>query len=282
MYRIDLNYIERDSFFKRLDFRTKLLMMASVTMIAFMWENPLLVGLLNLVVIIACIIAGIKLKYLGTILKVMIPFYIFILLSMGFFNTQQVKSLTGRNELFSLVTIPEQWWLIGGGKMTLEGTLYGLNIIFTTLSMILVIPLGVFTTDTNNMIVGMVKMRIPYKIAFIFSSTLRFFPLLLQDSQSIIEAQKLRGLAIEKMGLIKRLRVYSKIAVPLILGAFIKSQQIEVVLQSKAFSGNPVRTYLHESGLERLDYLTMAFFAITITTTLILYFWLGVGRFVSL
>ena len=101
-----------------------------------------------------------------------------------------------------MFTFPENWWLVGGSFATWDGFIYGLNVIFKTLTLTLIIPLGVFTTEVNNMIVGMVKARIPYKIAFIFSSTLRFFPLLIQEFNSIIEAQRLRGLAMEKMGAI--------------------------------------------------------------------------------
>ncbi len=61
----------------------------------------------------------------------------------------------------------------------------------------------------------------------------------------------MRGLAFETMGPVKRLRVYAKIAVPLILGALVKSQMLDIVLQSKAFTGSPERTYLHEDAAGR-------------------------------
>jgi hypothetical protein len=54
------------------------------------------------------------------------------------------------------------------------------------------------------MTVGMVRAKIPYKVVFIFSSTLRFVPLLLEEVQSIIESQRLRGLNFEKMGWLKK------------------------------------------------------------------------------
>ncbi len=143
----------------------------------------------------------------------------------------------------------------------------------------MVIPLAVFTTEVNNMIVGMVRAKIPYKIAFIFSSTLRFFPLLIEEFNTIIEAQRLRGLAMEKMGAVKRVRVYAKVAVPLILGAMVKSQQLEVVLQSKAFSGSPDRTYLHELILRPADYALMIFFAAFFVLSVFLLIAYGIGTF---
>ena len=271
--------VERDSFFSRLDFRPKLLMVAVITLIAFVWESPITNGVLAVSIVLGCIVSGVKMDYIRLMIKVLIPFYILLLLTHGFFNDFQVMALTGKTELVPLFAFPEDWWLIGGGAMTVEGTLYGLNIIFKTLAMAMVIPLAIFTTDVNNVIVGMVRVRIPYKIAFIFSSTLRFFPLLFEEIGTIIEAQRLRGLAMEKMGPIKRMRVYAKVAIPLILGAMVKSQQLEVVLQSKAFSGDPDRTYLHESVLGPADYVMMLFFVIFFLVAAVTYFGLGVGKF---
>ena len=271
--------VKYDSIFTRLDFRSKLVVMLTITILAFLWESPIAGGVLMLSVIASCILAGVRLNYLGTILKVMIPFYIFLILSMGFFNIEQVKLLTNKSELTPLLSLPQTWWFLGGAKMSLEGTLYGLNIVFKTLTMILVIPLAIFTTDVNQMTVGMVRAKIPYKIVFIFSSTLRFVPLLLEEVQSIIESQRLRGLNFEKMGWLKRARVYAKVAVPLILNSLSKSQKLEIVLQSKGFSGSSNRTYLHESALTTSDYLLMIGSISLFVIAIVLYFGLGIGKF---
>ena len=271
--------VERDSFFTRLDFRPKLVMMAVITIIAFVLESPLAGGLLAAAVIVASLLAGVKVSYIRMVLTVMFPFYILLLLTHGFFNIDQVKSLTGRTELTTLFMFPRSWPLIGGGRMSVEGLLYGLNVIFKTLTLTLVVPLGIFTTDVDKFIVCMVRARVPYKLAFIFSATLRFVPLLFGEIQAIIEAQRLRGLAMEKMGPIQRVRVYAKVAVPLILGAMVKSQMLEVVLQSKAFTGSPDRTYLHESVLGPADYAMMAFFALLFVAAVVAYFWLGICKF---
>lgn len=273
--------VERDSIFTRLDFRPKLYMMLVITIIAFLWESPLAQLILAVIVLAACILSGVRMKYITTILLIMLPFYALLLITHGFFNVDQVRSLTGKEVLTPMFTFPESWWLIGGGSMTWEGFLYGINVILKTLTIILVVPLVIFTTDVDNMIVGMVRARVPYKIAFIFSATLRFFPLLFSEIGTIIEAQRLRGMAMEKMGPLQRIKVYAKVAVPLILGAMVKSQQLEVVLQSKAFSGKPDRTYLHESILHFGDYALMVVFSIFLVAAIVVYFVFGFGKFIS-
>jgi energy-coupling factor transport system permease protein len=271
--------VERDSFFTRLDFRPKLVMMVVVSIIAFVWESPLAQALLAGAVIITSLLAGVKWSYIRMIVTIMTPFYALLLITHGFFNVAQVQALTGQIELTPLFTFPASWPLIGGGAMSLEGVLYGINVICKTLTLVLVIPLGIFTTEVDKFIVGMVKARVPYKLAFIFSATLRFVPLLLTEIQSIIEAQRLRGLAVEKMGLTQRVRVYAKVAVPLILGAMVKSQMLEVVLQSKAFTGTADRTYLHDSTLRLSDYLMIAFFVLFFVVAVVAYVTVGFGKF---
>ncbi len=271
--------VDRASFFTRMDFRPKLALMTSLTIVAFTWESPTLGGLLALAVILGGLAAGVRPSYVLKAFLAMLPFYLFVVVTQGFFGGEIVRARTGQTTLTPLFTLPKGWWLVGGATMSVEGIKYALNIVFKALTMTMVIPLVVFTTDVNAMIVGLVKAHIPYAIAFVFSSTLRFFPLLVADLQSIIEAQRLRGLAFERMGPIRRARVYAKVAVPLILGAIVKSQTLEVVLQSKAFSGSPDRTYYHESRLAFADYAVLALAALFLLTAATLYFGFGIGKF---
>lgn len=271
--------VERDSIFTRLDFRPKIYMMLVLTVVALIWESPVVQLSLAFLILLACFLSGVKMKFIRTILLIMIPFYILLLITHGFFNISQVKTLTGKDELTILFSVPQNWMLIGGLNFTLEGFWYGINTIFKTLTIVLVVPLVIFTTDLDNIIVGMVRAKVPYKLAFIFSATLRFFPLLFSEIGMIIQAQRLRGLAMEKMNIFQRVSVYAKVAVPLILGAMVQSQQLEIVLQSKAFSGDPDRTYLHESVLTGMDYFVLIFFTVFLIAAFVSWGVWGFGAF---
>jgi len=141
------------------------------------------------------------------------------------------------------------------------------------------VPLCVFTTDPNNLAIGLVKLRLPYKLAFVVSSTLRFLPLVFGEIQAAIDTLRLRGHAPETMGILERVRTYSKIAVPVTLSALFRAQQIEVALQSRAFSGAHDRTYLHESKLEAPDWGVIAGAGLALVVAGFLYFARGLGRF---
>jgi energy-coupling factor transport system permease protein len=108
---------------------------------------------------------------------------------------------------------------------------------------------------------------------------LRFVPLLLEEVNLIIESQRLRGLNFEKMGLLKKAQVYARVAIPLILNSLAKSQKLEIVLQSKGFSGSSQRTYLHESVLTKVDYGLMIGSSFLLIMAIALYVTMGIGKF---
>lgn len=262
----------KESLFTRLDFRSKLALLLVATCLAFLWESPKLTGALALTMLLLCLLARIQLDDVSRTLLIMLPFYAILLLTHGFFNTY-----VGRTTLW---VAPANWWWIGGKlRLTAEGLAYGVMVIFRTLTLILTIPLVIFTTDLSTLIVGLVRMRVPYRVAFVFSATLRFLPLWFQEIQAIQEAQRLRGLAVESMNWLKRVLVYSRIAVPLILGALTRSQQIEVALAARAFSGSPKRTYLHESTLHAADYAVLFLCSSVLLVAVWLRVTTGLGHF---
>jgi energy-coupling factor transport system permease protein len=276
-----LRTVERSTVFSRLDFRAKLAVFVAASVIALCWDDPRLSAGLALGVAAACVAVGVPRAYLGLMLRVMLPFFLLLLVTHGFFNVQHVLRLTGRAALTPVFTLPAGWWIVGGGSLSLEGLLYGVTAIGKSLTFLLLVPLCVFTTDPNRLVVGLVRLRLPYKLAFVIASTLRFFPLIFDEIRAVRETQRLRGHAIEELGALERVRAYGRLAVPVILGAMFKAQQIEVVLQAKAFSGEADRTYLHESELRRADLVTISLAAGALVAAVALRLATGFGRFTA-
>lgn len=273
--------VNRSTFFSKCDFRAKLAFFFAATFLAALWDNPWLGGSLTLAVVGSCLAVGIPWSYLKLMFRVMIPFCLLLLFTHGFFDVEYVLHLTGRSHLTYFFTFPSNWWIIGNKSLSHEGVFYGFNTIFKSLTLLFLVPLCIFTTDPNNLIVSLVRLRLPYKIVFVISATLRFFPLIFDEIQAVIETQRLRGFALEEMGTVERVRIYAKIAVPVILNAMFKAQQIEVVLQAKAFSGRSDRTYIHQSQLKTGDWLMITGSAAGLFLAITLYFTFGIGRFQS-
>jgi len=263
----------RHSPFSSLDVRAKLAILATTLVLAFSWESPVLSGTLACGVLLLWPLARLAGRDLKRLLFLMSPFLVIVLLVHGVLN-----EVVGRTTL--LGPVPAWVPLVGGRlRVTSEGLLYGVMVISRTLALILILPVVVLTTDPNALVVGLVRLKVPYTGAFVFSSALRFLPLVLAEAAALIEAQRLRGLALEKLGLWARGRAYARIAAPLVLAALIKSQQLEVVLQSKAFSGSAERTYLVPLELQTHDRMVIGTSAVVVLLALALRFAYGVGAF---
>lgn len=274
-----LQQVSSENFVTRLDFRSKFVLAAAISIVAFIWEDPFLGSLLAIGSLLTAMLSGVSKQFLLLILKVMFPFFLMILVIHGFLNKDHLQALTAQDELTPIFTIPENIWIFGGGVLSHEGWLYSLNILFKSITLIVVVAIAIFTTAPQDLIVSIAKSRVPYKVAFAFSSTLRFFPVLFNDIQAIIEAQRLRGIRFEKMGFFRRARVFAKLAVPLNLNALFKAQQVEVVLQAKGFSGSSDRTYLHDRHLGLADWSIIVVSISGMILAAFLYFYADFGKF---
>jgi energy-coupling factor transport system permease protein len=270
-----VQHVSRPSFFSRLDVRVKLLFMFLVSTLIFVWDNVFYQGAMFALVMGLVFSLHVDRALVRKLFAVMLPFTLIMILIQGLWSP------IGQTVLW---TFPA-WVPVVGGKVSLhwEGLVFGVMVGFRLLTPLFALPLVVMTTDVNDLVVGLVRLRVPYKVAFIFSITLRFVPFIFTEIGAIMEAQRLRGLAIEKMNFFRRIPVFASMLVPLILGSLLKAQTLEIVLQSKAFSGSPQRTFLNENEirLRPLDYALavggIIFFVGAIVTRLTL----GWGAFVA-
>src|SRR5499433_239648 len=196
----------RHSLFSSLDVRAKLAVLAATVVLAFSWENPLLSGALAGGVLLLWPLARLEWRDLKRLLFLMSPFLVIFLLVHGVFN-----EVVGRTTLFG--PVPAWVPLVGGRlRVTSEGLLYGLVVVSRTLALIFILPVIVLTTDPNTLVVGLVRLGVPYTGAFVFSSALRFLPSVLAEAAALVEAQRLRGLDLERLGLWARGRAYARVA----------------------------------------------------------------------
>jgi energy-coupling factor transport system permease protein len=73
-----------------------------------------------------------------------------------------------------------------------------------------------------------------------------------------MDAQKARGLELEKGGFIRRIRNYIPILVPLIVGAIRRSLELAEAMESRAFGAKDQRTNLHVLTISQTDFIALA------------------------
>jgi energy-coupling factor transport system permease protein len=268
-----IDRFQSDSAVARLDARVKLLMVLAVLLFVFVWDNPIHLAALVLMVIVLSLAGGIPFKYMARLILITLPLAAILLLIHGFFNRWY-----GATPLIG--PVPQSVPILGGRHaLYREGTLYGVGMALRTYALMLVVPLVISTTDMNKLTLGLIAYHVPYKITFVFTMALRFAPLLIEELQAIRDAQALRGLDPGQMGVVRRLRVSAAMIVPLVLGTMTKSTQLEIALQAKAFSGSSDRTYLYEINMQPLDWAVAIFLVVASLLAIILRIFSNVGGF---
>ena len=94
----------------------------------------------------------------------------------------------------------------------------------------------------------------PNALSFTFTTAVRLVPTLAVDAQTVVDAQRSRGLELDKGNLLRRIRNYIPILIPLLLIAIRRSLELAEALESRGFPGKEGRTSLFQLSLKRPDY----------------------------
>ncbi len=94
----------------------------------------------------------------------------------------------------------------------------------------------------------------PNALSFTFTTAVRLVPTLAADAQTVVDAQRSRGLELDRGNLLKRVRNYVPILIPLLLIAIRRSLELAEALESRGFPGKEGRTPLFQLKFGRVDY----------------------------
>ena len=139
---------------------------------------------------------------------------------------------------------------------------------------VLIASFSVFflTTSPDHLGLALQQSHIPYEFCFAFTTAVRFVPVLADEAQTIMDAQKARGLELESGNIIKRIRNYIPILIPLIVNAIRRSLELAEAMESRAWGASDKRTNLYKLNLKRADIILVIISVLMLT--LALYLWL--------
>lgn len=102
------------------------------------------------------------------------------------------------------------------------------------------------TTSPDELEQVMKTFRLPRDVIFAFVTAVRFIPVMLLDTIQIMDAQKSRGLELEKGNLIRRVRNMIPILIPLVVNSVVRSGELAEAMESRAYGAVPRPTSLLE------------------------------------
>ncbi|MGD0638157.1 MAG: energy-coupling factor transporter transmembrane component T [Nitrososphaerales archaeon] len=113
------------------------------------------------------------------------------------------------------------------------------------------------TTSPDELEQIMKWLRVPRDVVFAFVTAVRFIPVVMLDTFQIMDAQKSRGLELEKGNLIARVRNMIPILIPLVVNSVIRSGELAEAMESRGYGSTPHPTSLYRMKLNWYDWVVL-------------------------
>lgn len=134
---------------------------------------------------------------------------------------------------------------------TWEGVKIGLAIGLRLLSVVATSVVIARTTDPRDIYLTMIKLGLPYRVAHMLFTALRFIPMMQYEATVILEAQRVRGIAKEKGGLKNFLERMRKFLIPLLAVGVRRADQAAIAAEVRCFGLYKERTHLRKMSFSK-------------------------------
>ena len=109
--------------------------------------------------------------------------------------------------------------------------------------------------DPEDLANSLVKMGVPYAIAFVMSTALQFVPIMGRKIRNVMDAQRARGIPLEPGW--RALRYYPAFLSPILIQAFQLAEELAEAMEARGF-GLPNRTFLKEYRMAAIDWILLS------------------------
>ena len=225
-------FLPGKSFIHKMDARSKIVLLLAFIVFIFLCRNfvsLLSMTIFGLVVILLTRISFIKyLKSLRVILVVTI--------------------FTGILNLFyGNGDVIWEWWIF---RITSGGINNAIFVIVRIAILVMISAVLTYTTSPTDLTDGLERLMKPLTIfhikvherAMMMTIALRFIPVLLEETDKIMNAQKARGADFESGSLIRRVKSLIPILIPLFVSSFRRAGDLAMAMECRCYNGGKNRT----------------------------------------
>lgn len=238
-------YEAGDSFLYRMDPRVKLVGVLAVFFLSILFTDPRFLAPVFVGVLALVLVGRVPMRRVAVLLRSLTILVVIALILWPLIYQQGPVVTT-----------------IFGFRITQGGLFYGAGMAFRILDMV-VAPIALFLTTTQpDFIAGLRRLGLPYKASFALATALRFLPTVVGVGQSIVEAQRSRGLDPSRGSPLRRVKSYGRILGPLMITSIRIAQQLVLAVEAKAFSIDRPRTFYRELRYQAADYAALIAIAI--------------------
>ncbi len=242
-------YFPGSSILHRLDPRMKLILAVLYIVTVFLAENLAAFGILILTTLCLVLLSGVSPRIVLKGLKPLLFIISFTAVINIFWTTGETKwvdfgiiQIYKEGVMFALLMIIRVVCMLAGTSVILTYT--------TT-------PIAL-TDGLERLISPLSRIGVPtHDFSMMMTIALRFIPTLVEETDKIMKAQQARGVDFSSGGLMKRLKSFLPIIIPLFISAFRRAEELAIAMECRCYRGGKGRTRMTQLHLHARDFLAV-------------------------
>lgn len=253
-------FLPGDSVMHRTDPRVKICLTLFAIVLLFAADNFGALALITGLILLGILLSKIPIKLYLKSIKAVIFIVIFTSVLNIFYGTGEPLA---------------QFWVF---KITKNGIFNSIFISTRIIALILASSVLTFTTSPTQLtdaierlLKPLAAIRVPvHEFAMMMTIALRFVPLLLEETDKIMRAQKARGADMESGGILQRIKAMIPILIPLFVSAFRRAYDLATAMESRCYHGGKGRTKMKILKMGRVDVCVLTVTALSLAAFLVL------------
>lgn len=224
-------YYQAESFIHRLDPRFKILSLIAFVVMVFVANSFYGLLALALFLVVAIIFSKVPILQMLRSLRAVLFIIVFTVILNIFFHTSETETVL--------------FWII-----TKESLIFSAFMAVRLITLVMASVLLTYTTTPVALTDGLESLMFPLKfikfpvheIALVMSIALRFIPILMNEADRIIMAQKARGADFDTGNIFKKAKAMIPVLIPLLISAFRRAEELGDAMDSRCYSSSKKRT----------------------------------------
>lgn len=252
-------YAKRNSVLHRLNPLTKLTLVFGLILISFFSPYYWTPHLLFLFAILPLSVAGkIHQNFFQAFFRLILPASGFLFLMQAFFQP------IGEKTIF-------QFWFL---DITDESLMFAFRNATRIGLMVSSFTIFLLTTHPSKLMSDLTRRGLPGQFAYVIISTLQILPQMQAKAQTIIAAQRARGLDTES-SFLRRAGSLFPLVGPLVFGSLVEVEERAIAIEARGFTSTHVKTSLHDIPDTNSDKVIRWVLIAIVIAVLVLRLWLS-------
>ncbi|MEM3737314.1 MAG: energy-coupling factor transporter transmembrane component T [Candidatus Bathyarchaeia archaeon] len=238
-----LSYRYIDTPIHRLHPWPKVVWLSGLIILSLIFDHPIYILLMFLSTLPVVVIAKVTSRWLY-FMRTAFLLCLFIVAINALFSG------SGTNIVYSS---PLNLPLIGRLTVTLEGIIFGVGMSLRLFAIISAFAILNLIINPDDLLLQAAKLKAPYKIVLATSLATRFFPTLLKDAETIMDAQRSRGIELDRGHFLRKIRNAAPIFIALLSSSLERSIQVAESMEARAFGSKNKRSTYRKIDMSRTD-----------------------------